>query len=136
MTIPFPSTRDQFTHFTTMRTRWRDMDFRQHINHAAYLTYLENSRLEFSERLFGEDTTFIMASLTIDYHKQMTHPVALHIGQKIVEVGNKSFKILSAIFREEETDPVVTTLATLVSFDYPSQKTIPVPKAIRARLNE
>ncbi len=62
MTIPFPSARDKFTHFTTMATRWRDMDSRHHVNHAAYLTYLETSRLEFAEKLFGEDTIFIKIS--------------------------------------------------------------------------
>ena len=112
------------------------MDSRQHVNHATYLTYLETSRLEFAEKLFGEETEFIMGTLTVKYHQQLTHPAQLHIGQKIVKIGNKSFKILSAIFREDETDPVVTTLATLVSFDYESQKTLSVPEVIRKRLNE
>ncbi len=134
--IHHTSTRDQFTHFTTMPTRWRDMDSRQHINHAAYLTYLETSRLEFASMLFGEETEFIMGTLTVEYHQQLTHPATLQIGQKIVEIRNKSFKILSAIFRGDETDPVVTTLATLVSFDYESQKTISVPEVIRKYLNE
>ena len=135
-TIHHISTRDHFTHFTSMPTRWRDMDSRQHINHAAYLTYLETSRLEFAATLFGEETEFIMGTLTIEYHKQLTHRATLHIGQKIVEIGNKSFKILSAIFREKEIDPVVTSLATLVSFDYELQKTLSVPEVISKRLNE
>ena len=135
-TIHHASTKDQFTHFTSMPTRWRDMDLRQHINHAAYLTYLETSRLEFAATLFGEETAFIMGTLTVQYHQQLAHPATLYIGQKIVEIGNKSFKILSALFREEETDPIVTSLATLVSFDYESQKTLSVPEVIRKRLNE
>ncbi|MBH31767.1 MAG: hypothetical protein CMG71_07250 [Candidatus Marinimicrobia bacterium] len=135
-TIDYSFTRDQFTHFTTMPTRWRDMDSRQHINHAAYLTYLETSRIDFSATLFGEETEFIMGTLTVEYHQQLKHPATLQIGHKIVKIGNKSFKILSAIFREDESDPVVTGLATLVSFDYESQKTLSVPEVIRKRLNE
>ena len=135
-TIHHTSTKDQFEHFTSMLTRWRDMDSRHHINHAVYLTYLETSRLEFASTLFGEETEFIMGTITVEYHKQLMHPATLHIGQKIVEIGNKSFKILSAIFRDEETDPIVTSLATLVSFDYESQKTLSVPKVICKRLNE
>ena len=103
--IKYYSTKDQFTHFSSMTTRWRDMDFRQHINHAAYLTYFETSRLEFAQNFFDENHTFIMASLTIDYHNQLTHPANLTIGQKVVEVGNKSFKMLGAIFKEEEINP-------------------------------
>ena len=77
-----------------------------------------------------------MASLTVDYHKQLTHPAILTVGQKVVDVGNKSFKMLGAIFREEEVNPTVTTLATLVCFNYKTQVTCPVPQAIRDRLNE
>ena len=134
--IKYLSTKDQFTHFSSIPTRWRDMDFRQHVNHAAYLTYLETSRLEFAHKFFDKTQTFIMASLTVDYHKQLIHPAILTVGQKVVDVGNKSFKMLGAIFREEEVNPTVTTLATLVCFNYRKQETCPVPQAIIDRLNE
>jgi len=134
--IKYHSTKDQFTHFSSMTTRWRDMDFRQHINHAAYLTYFETSRLEFAQKFFDESHTFIMASLTIDYHNQLTHPANLTIGQKVVEVGNKSFKMLGAIFKEEEINPIVTTLATLVCFNYKTQETYTVPESIKDKFNQ
>ena len=135
-TIQYPSTRDQFTHFSVISTRWRDMDYRQHINHAAYLTYMENARLEYADHHFDQNLNFILASLTVDYHSQLFHPANLDIGQKVVDVGNKSFKMLGAIFQKEEADPVVTTLTSLVCFDYKTQKTCPIPEAIRNKLNE
>ena len=77
-----------------------------------------------------------MASLTIDYHNQLTHPANLTIGLKVVEVGNKSFKMLGAIFKEEEINPIVTTLATLVCFNYKTQETYTVPESIKDKFNQ
>lgn len=134
--IEFSSTKDKFTYFNRISTRWRDLDSRQHINHATYLTYLETSRFEFAKKLFRSEIDFIMASMTIDYHKQLSHPEDLEIGQKVVEVGNKSLKILSAIFRNGEKTPVVTALATLVSFNYNMQETCPVPNIVKKFLDK
>jgi YbgC/YbaW family acyl-CoA thioester hydrolase len=99
------------------------MDYRQHINHAAYLTYMENARLEYADLHFDQNLNFILASITVDYHSQLFHPANLNIGQKVVDVGNKSFKMLGAIFQGEKADSVVTTLTSLVCFDYKTQKT-------------
>ena len=38
--------RKDFDFWTKMQTRWRDMDSLGHINHAAYLTYMESSRVD------------------------------------------------------------------------------------------
>ena len=38
-----------------------------------------------------------MASIKIDYYKQLTHPAELVVGQKISRLGTKSFDILSIL---------------------------------------
>ena len=104
--IEFPSTKDQFSFFSLVSTRWRDLDSHKHINHANYLTYLETSRLEYLNKIFGMETDFIMASMEINYHKQLSHPQELEIGQKVVKVGKKSIKILGGIFKNGEKELV------------------------------
>ena len=75
-----------------------------------------------------------MASISIDYHKQGYHPSKLYIGQKIVSVGNSSFKILASIFNNEEVSPLISSLAVIVCFDFNEQKTFPVPEIIRNKM--
>ncbi len=39
--------REDFDHFETVQTRWKDMDALRHINHAAYLSFMETARLNY-----------------------------------------------------------------------------------------
>ena len=35
-----------FDFWTTLRTRWNDMDALGHVNHTAFLSYMETARVE------------------------------------------------------------------------------------------
>ena len=39
--------RKDFKYFTSVESRWRDMDVLGHINNATYLTYFESARIEY-----------------------------------------------------------------------------------------
>jgi len=126
--------RSQFSFFTEINTRWRDLDAFNHINHAMYLTYLETGRFDFLNDIKELKKSLIMASISIDYHKQGYHPSKLFIGQKIVSIGNTSFKMLASIFNNEEVLPLVSSLTVLVCFDFKEQKPFPVPEIIRNKM--
>ncbi len=134
--------RNDFEHWMSLQTRWRDLDAMGHINHAAYLTFMENARLEFYESLgfstrnSGEVDGIILASMNVQYHQQVIHPSGLDIGQRIVRVGNKSFDMLTAIFLKDNESPVLSALFTLVAFNYKLNKTIPAPDKIRDMCRE
>lgn len=133
-------TRDDFTFWTTMRTRWGDMDGLRHINHAAYLGYIETARLDFYNHLGFEynrwqlDSSSILASMKIDYLKQISHPTKMEIGQSITRIGTTSFDFATAIFRENDDTPIIQGLFTMVAFNYALNKAIPVPDIFRAAL--
>jgi len=135
-------TRNDFEYWMSLQTRWRDLDAMGHINHAAYLTFMENVRLEFYESLgfssrnSGQVDGIILASMNVQYHQQVIHPSDLDIGQRIVRVGNKSFDMLTAIFIKDNESPVLSALFTLVAFNYKLNKTIPAPDIIRDMCRE
>ena len=113
-----------------------------HINHAAYLTFMETARLDFydslgfSSRNSGQVNGIILASMNIQYHQQVSHPSDLDIGQRIVRVGSKSFDMLTSIFIKDNESPVLSGLFTLVSFNYKRNETISVPDIIRDMCRE
>ena len=129
--------RSDFEHWMDLQTRWRDLDAMGHINHAAYLTFMENARLEFYESLGfssrdgGQTDGIILASMTIQYHEQVMHPADLDIGQQIVRVGNKSFDMSTGIFLKNNDSPVLSAVFTLVAFNYKTNQSIRVPDLIR-----
>ena len=114
---------------------WHDLDSHKHINHANYLIYLETSRLEYLNKIFYKETDSIIASMEINYYKQLSHPQELEIGQKVVKIGNKSIKILGGIFKNGEKELVFSSLATLVTFNYGEQKTCHVPSVAKMFLD-
>lgn len=132
-------TRTDFDHETVVDTRWGDMDALGHLNHAKYLTYMENARVDYYAKLgFGElrhehNPGMILGGMTIDYIAQVSHPSRLWVCHRINRVGTKSFDYLGAIFNEKD-ELVCTGLFNIISFDYKEQKTVEVPRAIRENL--
>ena len=116
------------------------MDALMHLNHAKYLTYMENARVDFYSFLgFGElrhdqNPSMILGGMTIDYITQVAHPASLIICHRINKVGKKSFDFLGAIFDQHNKHPVCTGLFSMISYDYNQQKTLEVPQVIRDNL--
>ena len=120
----------KFHKFFEMVTRWNDMDSMGHINNSVFLTYLESARIDLFKKLDFKDVPFIMASIKLDYLKQIKHPSNLKIGSKISRLGNKSFDIMSEIFVNNDLEPAAKAIIICVCYDYTKQITIPVPKKI------
>jgi acyl-CoA thioester hydrolase len=70
--------------------RWRDVDAYGHVNNAVYLTYLEEARDAWVEKVLGavsENTwDFVLARVAIDYEAELT----LDDGAVIVRCGLES----------------------------------------------
>ncbi len=134
-------TKEDFDFWTTIYTRWGDMDGLRHINHAAYLTYMETARLDLYRQI-GHDLdrwdqveSSILASMEVNYIGQAAHPSTFEIGQRITRIGTKSYDILTAIFNEDKKKPVLQANFILVSINYNTGKTISVPDEFKKYLN-
>ena len=124
---------NDFNFHYKIETRWKDLDAFQHINNAVYATYIESARVDLFKRwgIPGTNTgkSIIMASLKINYLKQLKHPSYLVIGQRVSRLGKTSFDIESIIF-DEEQNPVCHAIVVAVCFDFDSQKSIDVYESI------
>ena len=111
-----------------LQTRWKDMDAFSHVNNAVFLSYIEDARITFFKRwdLCDKKRSIIMASARLEYFQQINHPSDLVVGQKISRVGRKSFDIESAVFIQDVTDPVASSIVTCVCFDYEKNESVSV----------
>jgi len=127
-----------FDFWTSIETRWRDMDALGHINHAAYLTYMESARVDvyielgYSGIRRDMDESTILASMEVHYLNQAKHPSRLEVGHRISRVGNKSFDFISGIF-DGKKELVCAALFKLVAYNYDKECSIPVPGLIREK---
>jgi len=128
--------RTDFDYFITLSARWRDLDGLRHINHAVFLNYIETARLKYLEELGFEmdrwdtEKSTILAAMQVDYINQAGYPNDFEIGNRIIRVGNTSFEQFSGIFKKNMEEPLVLGNFTLVTFNYKTQKAIPVPEQI------
>ena len=57
-----------------VRVRWRDTDAQGHVNHAVFLTYLEEGRDAFYAQVLGIDPSYVVARLEVDLRAEVRHP--------------------------------------------------------------
>src|ERR1039458_5186029 len=53
--------------------RWRDTDALGHVNHAVFLTYLEEGRDAFFVQTFGGEPDYVVARIEIDLRAEVRH---------------------------------------------------------------
>ena len=126
-----------FDFWTSLRTRWNDMDALGHVNHTAFLSYMETARVETYMQLGFEginnkmDKSTILANVEVTYLDQLSHPSSLKIGHRIIRIGTKSYDLISGIFLQPDDKLLCSAYFKLVSFNYKTNKTILVPDKIK-----
>jgi acyl-CoA thioester hydrolase len=56
-----------------VRVRWRDTDAQGHVNHAVFLTYLEEGRDAFYAQVLGSDPSYVVVRLEVDLRAEVRH---------------------------------------------------------------
>jgi acyl-CoA thioester hydrolase len=71
--------------------RWRDLDALGHVNHAVFLTYLEEGRDAFYMQALGHDPQYVVARVEIDLRAEVRYSdrqLRVHI--EVERVGTTS----------------------------------------------
>jgi acyl-CoA thioester hydrolase len=107
------------------------------VNNAVYLTYLEQARFAFWQRLTGVSgipRSFIVARVECDYRAQATAGDRLVVRLRVTAVGKSSFTFEYEIVNARTREVVATARTVQAMYDYQAGRSIPVPDDIRARL--
>ena len=131
------------SHLYTHRldVRFRDCDPLGHTNNAVYLTYLEQTRLQYWRQLwgFGSDQStapgVIMARAEIDYKRPSFYGQTLEIRMSLTAIGTTSFTYAYEIV--DDTEQLVASARTVqVMYDYAAGRPVPIPAEIRKKMTE
>jgi acyl-CoA thioester hydrolase len=122
-------------HEKRIEIRWRDMDAYGHVNNAAYLTYLEEARDEWLERMLGDAGSawgFVLARVAIDFRSELRQDDDVVVARcRLERVGTSSVRT------REELRKLDGTLAAeaevvLVARDLEAGRSRPLTPAERA----
>jgi acyl-CoA thioester hydrolase len=133
----------EFKFFHPMEVRYADLDPQGHLNNAKYLTYFEQARLLYFAELglFSKDQSFmdigvIIADIHITYHAPVFLGAAIKVGVRTVAIGNKSITLEQTVLDDASGQLYASGTVILVSYDYHTHKTIPVPEEWRRKFME
>lgn len=116
------------TYRTRVCPRWSDQDLNGHVNHAAVVTLLEESRIKWRSSMPGvrqaEATPTVVASLEVNYRRPVHHGEDLEVELTVTRIGTSSF---SLEFRGSQHAAVAVDGRTvLVSVDPDTGKSRPL----------
>ncbi|HUP99068.1 MAG TPA: thioesterase family protein [Aeromicrobium sp.] len=135
--------RSDFAHFVSLPVQWADMDAVGHVNHAVFFRYVESGRVAYFSALdeaidvrAGMSDGPILADIQCSFLGQLRYPADIEVGTRTAKLGGKSFTVEAGIFLAGQDEPVATSRAVVVWFDYANQRTTAVPDHIRQRILE
>ena len=113
--------------------RWRDVDALDHVNHAIFLTYLEEGRDAFFSAALG-DPVYVVARLEIDLRAEVRYAdrrVTVRI--EVERLGTTSLTTRETILTPSG-EVVAEARVVTVHWDADQRKPVPFSKAQRAQL--
>jgi acyl-CoA thioester hydrolase len=114
--------------------RWRDTDALGHVNHAVFLTYLEEGRDAFFVQTFGGEPDYVVARIEIDLRAEVRHPQRRVTVRLAVErLGTTSLTTRETILTPAGEIAAEARVVT-VRWDRRARKPVPFSEAERARL--
>jgi acyl-CoA thioester hydrolase len=120
-----------FRFYSPIEVRYGDLDPQGHVNNAAFLTYLEQARVNYILQLGLWDGKsflgigFILARVELDYRAPILMTDEVEVGVRVTRIGTKSLDMEYQI-RESSTGQVFAEGRTVqVAYDYQKKATIP-----------
>jgi acyl-CoA thioester hydrolase len=120
----------------TIPIRWGDMDAMGHVNNTLYFRYFEIVRIEWLHKIGGApDSTGqgpVIVNAFCNFIKQLEYPGELLAKHYVANAGRASFDTFITLERTDEPGVLYATGgATTVWIDFPRQKSVPLPDAVR-----
>jgi acyl-CoA thioester hydrolase len=132
-----------YTH--PIEVRFADCDPLGHVNHATYLTYLEQARFGLWRRLWGFDgetaktaaggAGLILARAECDYRIAATYGNTLEVRLGLESIGRTSFTYAYEIVDADTPRVMAVARTVLVLYDYAVGKPVMIDEARRAQLS-
>lgn len=112
---------DQYPLKTYEKLRYSDTDRQGHVNNAVFATMLETGRVEVlynsGRPLFSENCSFVIVSLTLNFHAEINWPGRVEVGTRVSKIGRSSVTFEQAIFQEGICVATATTVVAQINDD-------------------
>jgi len=120
----------------SIQARYPDYDAKGHLNNAVYLTYFEMARAKAWLEAMRQPTDFpfIIAEASVRYVSQARLGEPLEIEIATGEIRSKAWVWRYRLLDSRDDRLVAEGSTVQVMFDYATQRTTPIPDALRELL--
>jgi acyl-CoA thioester hydrolase len=118
-----------------VKVRWRDVDALGHVNHAVFLTYLEEGRDAFYIQALGSDPSYVVVRLEVDLRAEVRYEdqrVTVRIAAD--RLGTTSLTTWETVLTPGGEVAAEARVVT-VKWDAGNRKPVPFTEAERVRLS-
>jgi len=120
----------------TMPVRWRDLDAFNHVNNSTYLTWIEETRLQWMASLPGEwmnaSYSPLLAAVHVNYRRAVNWPANVVIELYCERLGNTSVTLAHRIVDASHREALSSDgQSVMVWVDPATGKPVPLPEVIR-----
>lgn len=131
-----PPTRSNFVAFEEIHSRWMDNDAYGHINNVVYYSFFDTAVNRYLiERnvlnvLKSEAIGFVIET-QCKYFSPIAYPDLIHVGLKVIHLGNSSVKYELAIFKNDDDIASAAGNFVHVYVNRSTNKPTPIPQNVR-----
>ena len=138
MSKPEPPTRDQFPHFRTIDTRWKDNDIYGHVNNVEYYSFFDtviNAWLieEGGLDIQAGETIGLCAESGCRFLASAEFPQSIEAGLRVGKLGNSSVRYEIGLF-SSDGEALAEGFFVHVFVNRDGRKPTPIPPSIRSSL--
>ena len=119
-------------HRLEIQVRFGDTDALGHVNNASFASYTELARLDLLTCLGESVRSLILASLYIDFRRQIKFGERVHVETRIERLGTSSITLAQTIYADDE--PATDVRSVAVYFDYTNGKSRALTEEMRDAL--
>lgn len=126
---------------TPIAIRFSDIDAAGHVNNAIYLTYFEVGRYNYWRDIIQwnlSENGVIVGRSEVNYLKPIKLDDTIFCYVRTTRIGNSSFDVMHLLVKMTPAgQEIFTTGKTVcISYDYSTNKSIPIPEKERQRMIE
>ena len=133
-----------FTHKTTVKVRFHEVDMLGVCNNAVYINYFEQARLEYVKEaglipeggIFSDGNLFFMVRNEINYRGHSFFDDELDVYSKVSYIKNSSFGYDHLIVRKKSGEIIVDGKGVVVFVDPKSRKSSPLTEDFREKIKK
>lgn len=132
----------EFNFYHPIEVRYGDLDPQGHVNNARFMTYMEQARIEYVrqsglwESNSFQDIGIILADAQVTFHAPILYAQSVQVGVRVTRLGNKSMTMEYRIEETQTGQSFASGSTVIVTYDYHSERTIPIPDRWRQIIAE